>query len=103
MNEPDYQRFRGWEEGTVEWLQQRHRPKILHALGISAPPEVFADVENYWIMNSYSEALQVLQEACGFDEDSFYKNYSELLLRCALPPFAPGAVSPAFFHSLHER
>lgn len=87
MNEPDYQRFRGWEEGTVEWLQRRHRPEILHSLGINVPAEVFADVEDHWAMNSYLEALQVLQEACGLDEDEFYRE----LLRTPLA-LRPAAV-----------
>lgn len=26
MTEQDYRRFRGWEEGVVEWLQRRWRP-----------------------------------------------------------------------------
>ena len=72
MNEQDYRRFQGWEEGVVEWLQRRWRPEILHELGVAPPPEVFAQAERHWPLNDYLEALQSLQEACGLTPEAFY-------------------------------
>ena len=71
MNEQDYRRFRGWEEGTVEWLQRRLRPEILHSLGVSVLEEVFVVAEQFWPFNKYLIALQILQQAAGLDTETF--------------------------------
>ena len=72
LNEEDYRRFPGWEEGVVEWLQRRWRPEILHELGVATPSEIFAQAERDWPLNDYLEALQTLQEACGLTSEIFY-------------------------------
>lgn len=87
MTEQDYRRFRGWEEGTVEWLQRRWRPEMLRSLEIGIPEDLFAAAEQYWPLNEYLGALQALQEACGMEEDHFYLN----LLRTPLA-LRPAAV-----------
>ena len=87
MNEQDYRRFRGWEEGVVEWLQRQWRSEMLHSLGASVPEEVFNEAERHWPMNDYLEALQVLQKASGLEAKLFYRD----LLRTPLA-LRPGAV-----------
>ena len=87
MNEQDYRRFRGWEEGTVEWLQRRWRPEVLRLVGVSVPENQFAVAERLWPLNGYLEALQVLQEASGLEAEPFYRD----LLRTPLA-LRPGAV-----------
>lgn len=72
LNEEDYRRFQGWEEGVVEWLQRRWRPEILHELGVIPPTEVLAQAERDWPLNGYLDALQTLQEACGLTPETFY-------------------------------
>lgn len=74
MNEQDYRRFRGWEEGTVEWLQRRWRPRILRLLGVGVLEEAFVMAERFWPFNKYLEALQVLQQAAGLDAELFYRD-----------------------------
>ena len=96
MGEQDYRRFRGWEEGVVEWLQRQWRPGMLHRIGASVPEEAFAAVERLWPLNGYLEALEALQEASGLDVDLFYRS----LLRTPLAQ-RPAAVyawgsSPGF-------
>ena len=88
--EQDYRRFRGWEEGTVEWLQRRWRPEMLRSLEVSIPKDLFAAAEHYWPLNGYLEALQALQEACGVEEDQFYLNLLQTPL--ALRPAAVRAM-----------
>ena len=72
LNEPDYRRFLGWEEGVVEWLQRRWRPEILRELGVTLPNEVMIRVEQDWPLNDYLEALGTLQEQCGLTPEAFY-------------------------------
>ena len=87
MNEQDYRQFRGWEEGTAEWLQRRYRPETLRSLGVSVPEEIFAVAERFWPFNKYLDALQVLQEAAGLEAERFYRD----LLRTPLA-LRPSAV-----------
>lgn len=72
MNPGDYQRFRGWEEGTVEVLQRRMRPQILSQLGIVVEENIFQTVESQWVFNNYIEALETLRQALHEDEIAFY-------------------------------
>lgn len=72
LNEPDYRRFLGWEEGVVEWLQRRWRPEILHELGVILPGEALTQAEQDWPLNDYLEALKTLQEHCGLTPETFY-------------------------------
>ena len=73
MNEQDYRRFQGWEEGTIEWLQRHWRPEMLRSLGASVSEETFAVAERFWPFNKYLEALAVLQEASGMEAELFYR------------------------------
>lgn len=72
MNEVDYRRFTGWEEGVVEWLQRRWRRQVLLAIGLDLPEEDFAATERNWALNGYLEALETLQAGCGLEADRFY-------------------------------
>ncbi|MDQ2686861.1 MAG: hypothetical protein M3Y28_03235 [Armatimonadota bacterium] len=71
-NEADLRRFRGWEEGVVEWWQRRLRPQVLSRIQISVPETTFSPLEVSWPYNPYLEALHVLQQASGVEDQLFY-------------------------------
>lgn len=74
LNEEDYRRLQGWEEGVVEWLQRRWRPEVLQTLGVKVPEETFDLSDRFWPFNGYLEALKVLQEASGREAEAFYRD-----------------------------
>ncbi len=73
MNEADYGRFLGWEEGVVEWLQRHWRRQILFALDVNMPEDWFAATERIWPLNGYLDALETLQAGCGQEPEFFYR------------------------------
>ena len=73
MNERDYGRFLGWEEGTVEWLQRHWRPQILLSLDVNMPEDRFAAPERAWPLNGYLDALETLRTGCGQEPEFFYR------------------------------
>lgn len=73
MNEADYGRFLGWEEGVVEWLQRHWRRQILLTLGVDIPEDRFADIERIWPLNGYLDALETLRAGCGQEPAFFYR------------------------------
>jgi len=73
LTQPDYQQFRGWEEGVVEQLQRLLRPSILANLNIAVPEEVFTQDEDKHRFNVYIDALETLRGAVGEkDAGGFY-------------------------------
>lgn len=73
LSVPDYQRFRGWEEGVVEQLQRLHRGQILGRLGVAHDEAVYQQEEAAHRFNVYIDALEQLRSALEIGETApFY-------------------------------
>ena len=57
LTEPDYQRFRLWEEAVVESLQRLYRPLLFQQLGLGVDEAVFQPFEAVWRHNRAMDAL----------------------------------------------
>ena len=68
----DYQAFRGWEEGVVEFLQRLLRPAVLAQVAPTVNEEVFLRTEADHIYNDYIAALETLRKALKREESLFY-------------------------------
>ena len=76
-NFADFQKYRGWEEGTVEQLQRLLRADMLKRLGVFVAPEVFAANEKFHQFNRYIAVLEQLRIALDMDDTT--KFYTGLL------------------------
>lgn len=71
-NSPDYQAYVGWEEGVVEALQRRLRPKVLARLGVTVLEAVFEAEEVQHRYNRYIAALESLRRILNTEPGAFY-------------------------------
>jgi len=58
LTESDYSRYRGWEEGIVEWLQRCYRPDVLRSLHVRISEAFFVELEKDWLYEPYIDALE---------------------------------------------
>ena len=73
LNEADYNRFRGWEEGVVEHLQRLLRPEVLAAVGAGGAEAVSGEMDAIWRMNPYVQAMETLRLSLGVEALPFYR------------------------------
>lgn len=72
FNGPDFRRYVGWEEGTVEQLQRLIRPTVLAALSVIVPEGLFARIETLHAANPYVAALESLRVTVRLEPLPFY-------------------------------
>ena len=81
LTEPDYQRFRLWEEAVVESLQRLYRPLLLQSLGLNLEEEQFQALETAW---RYNSALNALGQIAAERPEVPFQDLLEALLRTPL-------------------
>ena len=82
LTEPDYQRFRLWEEAVIESLQRLYRPLLFQHLGLILEEEQFQGLEATW---RYNSALNALQQIAAERPEVLFRDFLEAILRMPLP------------------
>ena len=88
LTEPDYRRFRGWEEAVVETLQRMYRPEVFRRLGLNILETRFLTIEENW---RYNRAVDALAAIAAERPEVPLRGFLEELLRMPLPD-RPGYV-----------
>jgi hypothetical protein len=115
-NSPDYDAYRGWEEGVVEQLQRLLRQAALTRIGVAVTDAVFEDEEASHRYNPFIAALEALRAILGTQAETFYLDLLAAPIRdrpglllgpgLALPPLQRTEYVKAFSRSdatLKER
>ncbi len=82
LTEPDYHRFRLWEEAVVEMLQRLYRPVLFRRLGLAIAESQFRTIEENW---RYNRAVDALAQIAAARPDVPLREFLEGMLRTPLP------------------
>jgi len=82
LTEPDYQRFRLWEEAVVESLQRLYRPFLFERLDLDVPESRFIGLEASW---RYNHAMAALGRIAAERPEVPWRDFLEGTLRTRLP------------------